>query len=508
MMLPVFTTYYSSDPIVVTGVLAFTVLAFLFYLSSSQNLLLVNGKEGFEIGLAPAKKRHLYNARSLIAQGLKKSSIFNIVTDNGRKTVLAPSYANEIRNHPDLSFGHETGRDFHSHIYGFEPFRQGTMPDQIVQDAVRMKLTQSLGSVTKPLSDETTVALRSYWTDEPDWHSIHTKDTILKLVAQLSSKVFLGDRICRDPNWLRITVDYTVDSFMAAQSLRMWPRLLRPLVARLLPSCRKIQTELQDARNIINPVLAEREAEKAAAAQQGLTPKRYTDAMEWMEQCAKGRPYDAGAAQLSFSLAAIHTTSDMITQVLYDLCGKDELVEALREEARTVIQADGWQKTTLYKLKLMDSMLKESQRLKPTSVVSMRRLAMKTVTLSDGTVILKGTSIFVSGEQMWDPEVYPDPDTFDAYRFLRLRETPGSETSAQLVSVSPQHLGFGLGKHACPGRFFAANEIKIALSHILLKYDFRLPAGTTPQHIYMGAEVAADPFAKLEIRRRNSDIEL
>ena len=72
MMLPIITTYYSSDTIVVTGVLAFTVLAFLFYVSSSQSLLLVNGKEGFEIGLAPAKKRYLYNARSLIAQGLKK----------------------------------------------------------------------------------------------------------------------------------------------------------------------------------------------------------------------------------------------------------------------------------------------------------------------------------------------------------------------------------------------------------------------------------------------------
>lgn len=128
---------------------------------------------------------------------------------------------------------------------------------------------------------------------------------------------------------------------MAVQSLRMWPSILHPIVARVLPSCRKVQTELEDARKIINPVLAERAAEKEAAAKQVNTPKRYTDAMEWMEQCAKGRPYDAGAAQLSFSLAAIHTTSDMLTQVLFDLCGKDDLINALREEARTVIKEDG-----------------------------------------------------------------------------------------------------------------------------------------------------------------------
>ncbi|PLB49717.1 cytochrome P450 [Aspergillus steynii IBT 23096] len=460
MMIAILGIFPTVDPTVVTSFLVLSVLAFLFYIQSGTSLPLVNGKERLEFRLSPAKKRFLVDAKSLIARGLKK------------------------------------------------PFKEGTNPDNIVQDAVRMKLTQSLGDVTKPLSDETAVTLRSHWTDNTEWHTINTKETVLQIVAQLSSKVFLGDRICRDPRWLRITVDYTVDSFLAAQSLRMWPTIFHPVVARFLPSCRKVQSELQEAREIINPVLAERAAEKEAAARQGSTPKRYTDAMEWMEQCAKGRPYDAGAAQLSFSLAAIHTTSDMLTQVLYDLSGKDELIEALREEARTVIKEDGWQKTTLYKLKLMDSMLKESQRMKPISVVSMRRLATKTVTLSDGTTIPKGTSIFVSSKRMWDPEIYPNPGTFDAYRFLRLRETPGNENSSQLVSVSPEHFGFGLGKHACPGRFFAANEIKIALCHILLKYDFRLEEGSQPEIMKMGSEISADHFARLQIRRRESEIEL
>lgn len=121
---------------------------------------------------------------------------------------------------------------------------------------------------------------------------------------------------------------------------------------------------------MINPILVERAAEKEAAIKQGTTPPLYTDAIEWMEQCAKGRPYDASAGQLAFSIPSIHTASDMLTQVLYDLCGngKEELVEALHEEVRTVVKKEGWQKTTLYKLKLMDSMLKESQRLKPTSM--------------------------------------------------------------------------------------------------------------------------------------------
>jgi cytochrome P450 len=357
-----------------------------------------------------------------------------------------------------------------------------------------------------------------------DWHTIPVKQTVLDIVAQLSSKVFLGDQICRNPDWLRITVAYTVDSFLAAEALRMWPTFMRRLVAPFIPGVQKIRAELEEARHIIIPVLEKRKAEKQAAIADGKTPARYNDAMEWMEQCAKGRPYDAAVSQLSLSLGAIHTTSDMLTQVLYDICGHRDLVDELRQEVLTVIAAEGWQKTTLYKLKLMDSVLKESQRLKPIGIgtyppctdttssnqsATMHRLAEKTIKLSDGTVIPKNSNLIVSSQQMWDESIYPSPDKFDPYRFLRLRETPGYETSAQFVSPSPEHMGFGFGKHSCPGRFFAANEIKIALCHILLKYDFRLTEEwKNPRPIASGTGLTAEPRATMEIRRRKEEIQL
>jgi cytochrome P450 len=319
-------------------------------------------------------------------------------------------------------------------------------------------------------------------------------------------------------------VAYTVDSFLAAQALRMWPTFMRRLVAPFIPGVQKIRAELEEARRIILPVLEKRKAEKQTAIAAGKTPARYNDAMEWMEQCAKGRPYDAAVSQLSLSLGAIHTTSDMLTQVLYDICGHSDLVDELRQEVLTVIAAEGWQKTTLYKLKLMDSVLKESQRVKPIGIgtyaphtgttsanesATMHRLAEKTVKLSDGTVIPKNANLIVSSQRMWDESIYPSPDKFDPYRFLRLRETPGHETSAQFVSPSPDHMGFGFGKHSCPGRFFAANEIKIALCHILLKYDFRLTEEwRNPRPIASGAGLTAEPRATMEIRRRKEEIQL
>ena len=54
----------------------------------------------------------------------------------------------------------------------------------------------------------------------------------------------------------------------------------------------------------------------------------------------------------------------MLTQVLYDLVDREELTCALRDEIKTVLP-QGWTKATVNQLKLMDSVLKESQRLKP-----------------------------------------------------------------------------------------------------------------------------------------------
>ena len=77
--------------------------------------------------------------------------------------------------------------------------------------------------------------------------------------------------------------------------------------------------------------------------------------------------HDYAVSQLSLSMAAIHTTTGALTQALLDVIAHPEYVQPLREEVITVIKAEGWSKTTLYKLRLMDSFLKESQRLHPSN---------------------------------------------------------------------------------------------------------------------------------------------
>ena len=79
-------------------------------------------------------------------------------------------------------------------------------------------------------------------------------------------------------------------------------------------------------------------------------------------------------------------------------------------------------------------------------------------------------------------------DEFDPLRFYRLRTQAKDEglvekaANNQFVSVNQSSLTFGYGIHACPGRFFAANEIKMILAHALLRYDVKLVGSETKRY--------------------------
>jgi len=132
----------------------------------------------------------------------------------------------------------------------------------------------------------------------------------------------------------------------------------------------------------------------------------------------------------------------------------------------------------------------------------MRRSVEEDFHLSDGTELKKGMRLHVDTYRMTSPEVYPNPEVWDPYRFVKLRSQPGNENTSQLVSTTQDHLGFGHGEHACPGRFFAANELKIALCHLLIKYEWRLAPGTDVRPFTKGFAMQRSPTARILVRRR------
>ncbi|CAG8960392.1 hypothetical protein HYFRA_00008109 [Hymenoscyphus fraxineus] len=527
-----------------------------------------------EEGLGP-KESYLKDSNKTIAAGLKSNSgPFQIITGTGPKLVLQNRFADELRNRSELDFNEAFRKDFFAHYPGFDGFRASLDNPTLIPSTLRIKMTQSLGLVTNHLVDEATAALHELYGENREWHSIAVKQHNLNFIARLSSRVFLGRPICRNEKWIEIAKNHTgrssiitfsIDSFLAARDLRAQPFFLRRIKHYFMPHNKNIrkycplslsppllltrtpERHYADAKQIINTEVERRKIRAQIILASGGKPAKVSDAIGWMVEMSGGKEVDYVAAQLSLTVASIHATTEALTSALLDLVTYPEIIPPLRQEIIEALSTGGWSKQALFKMKLMDSFLKESQRLHPvrssvwlqrsyakllmmsfdslvmvrmiyhgpislmydanTGSVSMNRKVMRRVTLSDGTVLPVGARLMVAG-RFRDPEIYENPDKFDAYRFFKLREE-NPNGAYQYVSTSGDMFGFGHGNHACPGRFLASSELKIALAHMILKYDWKLDQeDTMPKFFQNETAHMTNPEMKLMMRRRTEEIDL
>ncbi|OJD28632.1 cytochrome p450 [Diplodia corticola] len=480
-----------------------------------QGDVLVPGVE--VVGLEPGdtdsktKQRYADNARSILNQATARlRRPFQVLTPTGPLMIVPIKHVDEIRNHKDLSF-HETIAKSSftrlpgvSLLGGMAGFRFITEHDKVFTEVVRVHLTRSLSKIIAALSSEATQSLQQNFPPSKDWTPVVFYPTAVHVVARLSARIFLGEEACRDEEWLRITGSYAIDSVHFIRALRHWPVPLQPLVQYLLPERRRLRRCENQARSIIATFVEKRQRQREGSD----TPLHFTDALQWQEDVSNrhGKTTDVTAGQLALSLTAIHTTSMALTRVLFDLCEHPEWIEPLRDEVHSVLSEEGgeWRKSTLFKMRLMDSVLKESQRLSPVHLTT----ANVTLQSASGLEVPKGSMLAVfSSEALRDPTIFPDPNRFIGDRFLRLRMEEGNRNKWQYVTTSSQHLGFGHGSQSCPGRFFAAAELKVALAQLLLMYDWRFAEGCAGvRNVEVAQDIFPDPTARICFRRRSTEI--
>ncbi|GIJ83248.1 hypothetical protein Asppvi_002067 [Aspergillus pseudoviridinutans] len=470
---------YTRDALFPFGFLAIGVfIAALVLFRRDEELPLHNDKALTDLFYTNAKKRFAIAAADMLESGFGKArKTFLLMTDYGPRYIVPPEYAEDLQNHRSITSHGIIDENLHSDIPGLEIFKMDSYNGRLLRSVIRKKLTGI------PL----------------DWQEIGLRDTILELIARVTTRVFWGEQLSLNKDWLRIIKEYTKTASMAAEQLHFWPKSLRPLVHWSLPIFRKLRLTLAETRSLLGFVLEKR---KETPGMRTEGDPDFLALVEWLDELSAGKEYDPALIHLAFFFVSLHTATDMLSQVVYDICGREQLVRQLRGEIISVISQDGGLgKGSLDKLKLLDSVMKESQRLKPAAIVGMQRKAKKDFHLPDGTRIAKGQQLMVPVHRMWDDSIYPNAQEFMPDRFLKLRQIPGQQDLHQCVSTSPDHMGFGYGVYACPGRFFAVHEIKIVLCHLLLKYDMKLVNGRpTPQK--HGVMFAANMLGRISIRRR------
>ncbi|KAF4222326.1 hypothetical protein CNMCM5878_005608 [Aspergillus fumigatiaffinis] len=467
----------------------------------------VNSRKPWEVLNVFAHKRFQKNGPEYLRAGFAKSPIFGVVTDLGPKLVVSGAFIEDFKDERILDHYRAMIEDFMAEVPGFESMFLGNLHNTVLRDVISV-ITRELEQFTLPLSDEVSAALVDTWSVSPDWHEVTLLPSMLGLIARVSSLIFVGEPLCRNPAWLETVVNFTIVRHHAILALHMCPAVLRPVLHWFLPPCQKLRREIKTARGLINSALEE--------SRKNPRTDRFSS-LAWVDAFASGNKYDAAMVQLRLANASIHSSADLLIKVLINLCEQPGLIQDLREEVISVLEKNGWRASTLNQLKLLDSVLKESQRLHPittgtspgrriwhmltVALGTFSRFTRQNIKLTNGTEIPTGTPVMVTNDVAGDADIYLDPEVFDGYRYLRMREG-ADKARAPFTTTGQNHLGFGYGKYACPGRFFAATEIKIALCHMLLKYEWRLVKDSPHDVLTSGFASFRDPRARIEVRRR------
>ncbi|KAM6503705.1 Cytochrome P450 [Amanita muscaria] len=337
-----------------------------------------------------------------------------------------------------------------------------------------------------------------------EWTRITAYPTIMDIVCRASNRMFVGLPLCRDPDWLALNKNFTIDLVKSGRFLNFVPSALRPLAASLM---RSVSNGIKRGTKHLEPFLRERFEQEAKYGEDW--PERPNDMVTWMLEVTKDRQRSVQSlviAVLVTNFAAIHTTTMAFTYTMYELATRPEYVKPLRDEIEAVTKEEGWSKDSIRKLRKVDSFIKESLRLSNFALVTMSRKALRDFTFSDGTTIPAGSTMAVPFNGVnTDANDYSDPSVFDGFRFEKLREQDGESMKHQITSLGVDYILFGNGRHACPGRFFVANELKVMLAHVVMNYDVKMADGKgRPRNWQFGFRRAPDTTAQILFRKRHA----
>ncbi|KAK7978156.1 hypothetical protein PG988_005646 [Apiospora saccharicola] len=440
------------------------------------------------------------------------------------KLILIPTQeAKWLIDQPEdvLSMHQQTDLHFQTAYKTVYPLR-----NQAHVHLVTTKLTRQVGNLVSTLMDEIEIAMPQAWdlsrsSGDDEWQAVDVFDTLRVVIGQVTNRVFVGAPLCRNRELLDAGVAYAQAIPVAAQVISLFPSSLRFLVAPFITMPNRayekkwfklvvpeIESRLRD--------YGEKGQEKADFLQWSIQQAKETgDAYMW-------EPKILAARVLLVNAAAVHTSAFAITHVLLDLvgCGAHRgaaYVAELREEIREVLAAHGgWSKRALDDMHKLDSTFRESQRLNTVLTVGPLRIvnAREGVTTPSGVQIPKGYQVGIPAYQVhMDPSIWgEDVEEFRPFRFLANTRNPNEEETNDAsqpdrprqpwITTSQEYLSFGGGRNSCPGRFFAAAELKLLLAHILLNYDFEFQEQRLPNQ-WFGTNHLPPKKATIRVKRRD-----
>ncbi|TLD30544.1 hypothetical protein PspLS_01843 [Pyricularia sp. CBS 133598] len=463
-----FVGFGDQTSLAVSSIVTALLLALFVYSKRDpySDLSTVNPRKSLELTESKRRADFYVRSREILAEGTRKfrDKPFKAITEQCQLLVLPPKYVAEIKGNPALDF-------------------------------------------IKFVKDETTLALSDVFTNsKEDWIPVDLRSS-MRLVSRIDCRIFMGEDLANDPAWSKASFEYIYDVTELRNIMSQWPRYLRPIAYRFMDASVRIPRKWQACRDAMDAYMDKRNAHVKEALALG-KPNPYDDLIEWFSaECAPEADKDYAKFAIVMFTLAVPNMADLLLQTLYNLAEHPELISTLREEVIQVLSTDGLKKTAFQKLIFMDACLKESHRLKP---IYTGKIVESDVKLKDGFVIKKGTNVGMdSFRTMMDEQAFPEPDRYNPHRWVNMRKDQKNATAAFFSSTGADHHGFGHGLHACAGRFYASNGLKVILSHIVLKYDWKVAPGCEGlKPVPSGVRNIINPGTKVMVRRRKEELDL
>ncbi|OTA98361.1 hypothetical protein M426DRAFT_69945 [Hypoxylon sp. CI-4A] len=363
------------------------------------------------------------------------------------------------------------------HISGIDIVRKTSYHVKILLS----RISPALPELLEPTAQRLCRSIERVFPQATDgtWTTIDPLDTVVRCVSEGLALILYGPPTCDDPE-----IPYLVWLLPAKWHLERGWKIIED---RILPLVKRRMREAEDG-GPTNP-----------------------DMVSWMVKDSKSAlqrdPWSLTRLVGTLTAGGTYSTANFVVETLSDLVSSPELLEEIREEIQERNRETGgvWSQAAFNNLDKLESAMKESSRLAPSSLLLYGRVVGEDYTLSDGLRLKKGQTIAVCSHlKASDPELFAEPESYKGRRFY---DTDLASHRAQpFRHVDSALLTWGSGRWACPGRFFANMAAKIILVKLIDEYEFNFLDGKRPPNATMHEFILFHPFGRLAVRRRETSL--
>lgn len=303
------------------------------------------------------RKEWKYHCMDLLVSGHleNRGQLYYAPSDRGERLMIPGRYLEELKAAPveEVDF-------ISTFIMMFDgKYTRVGSRDLMPPRVVRTLLNQNLPQVMVGVQDVVRAAFETRMPPCDDWTEVPMVDTINYVVARASSHMFGGYELSNNDKWLRTTLQFAEDVFYGSQKIKAFPELLKPAVSPFVKEIQAIKEHYRFAQELIQPILDRRRQ----------TGAENNDLLHWLDSESDDhhrRTWFLSDIMLKLSFAALHTSASASVQLIFDLCAHPEYMPLLQREYSPFVDAEGrLNKTSLARMPLMDSILRESMRINP-----------------------------------------------------------------------------------------------------------------------------------------------